>query len=76
MIRCLAGARPGAKPRRDIDYRVLRALGAGLAKPSPAAPRQPERSGVFREGLPNRRVLASLRLSHTSYACESRPLLL
>ena len=36
----------------------------GSPEPSPAAPRQPERSGVFREGLPNRRVLASLRLSH------------
>ena len=36
----------------------------GSPEPSTAAPRQPERSGVFREGLPNRRVLASLRLSH------------
>ena len=34
----------------------------GSPEPSPAAPRQPERSGVFREGLPNCRVLASRRL--------------
>ena len=43
MIRCLAGARPGAKPRCDIDFAATTRYGRsarGSPEPSPAAPRQ------------------------------------